>query len=53
MVSKIPENLTHLFEFQHESPEDLVFNLFKLPQSEDASIGRLISVIIFCLIIKI
>lgn len=45
MVAKTVEGLAHSFEFRHASPEDLVFDLFKLPQCEDASIGRLISVI--------
>lgn len=27
-----------------ESPEDLIFNLFKIPNKEEASIGKLITV---------
>jgi hypothetical protein len=30
--------------FQKSSQEDLVFDLFKLPQKDEASIGKLISV---------
>ncbi|KAL3123036.1 hypothetical protein niasHT_001236 [Heterodera trifolii] len=31
--------------FRHESPEDVVFDLFKLPNRDEASIGKLISVL--------
>uniref|UniRef100_A0A914IDY5 glutaminase n=1 Tax=Globodera rostochiensis TaxID=31243 RepID=A0A914IDY5_GLORO len=33
------------FEFRSECPEDVVFDLFKLPNREEASIGKLISVL--------
>jgi len=33
------------YGMQKSSPEDLVFDLFKLPQREEASIGKLISVL--------
>lgn len=31
-----------------ESPEELIFNLFKLPNKEEASIGKLLTVGFFC-----
>lgn len=32
------------FALQRESPEDVVFDVFKLPGKDEASIGKLISV---------
>lgn len=45
IMTKTAEGLSEAFEFRKASPEDLVFDLFKLPQKDDASIGKLISVL--------
>ena len=43
-MSKTAEGLAHSFDRNKSSPEDLVYDLFKLPQRDEASIGKLISV---------
>lgn len=48
IMTKTAEGLSEAFEFRKASPEDLVFDLFKLPQKDDASIGKLISVRNIC-----
>jgi len=47
MMSKTADNLAHSFEFhpQQPTPEEMVFDLFKLPNQQEASIGKLITVL--------
>ncbi|KAI1726768.1 glutaminase domain-containing protein [Ditylenchus destructor] len=45
IMSKTAEGLAHSFDRNKSSPEDLVYDLFKLPQRDEASIGKLISVL--------
>uniref|UniRef100_A0A914EJH3 glutaminase n=2 Tax=Acrobeloides nanus TaxID=290746 RepID=A0A914EJH3_9BILA len=45
-MSKTVEGLSHAYEYRKTSPEDLVYDLFKVPGGKDeASIGKLISVL--------
>lgn len=43
-MSETAEGLAQSCDFHKTSSEDLVYDLFKLPQREEASIGRLVSV---------
>ena len=43
MTTAAPSDLAELLEFR-KAPEDLVFDLFKSPERDEASIGRLICV---------
>lgn len=36
--------LSQMFDAVHQSPEDLIFDLFKIPEKEEACIGKLIMV---------
>lgn len=44
MVQQTAESLSNAFACDEPSPEDLIFNLFKIPNKEEASIGKLIMV---------
>lgn len=37
--------LSNAFAAQSQSPEDLIFNMFKIPNKNEASIGKLIMVL--------
>ena len=43
-MAQTAEGLAETFDSFRTSPEDLVYDLFKLPQRDEASIGKLISV---------
>uniref|UniRef100_A0A915EJC2 glutaminase n=1 Tax=Ditylenchus dipsaci TaxID=166011 RepID=A0A915EJC2_9BILA len=45
IMSKTAEGLSQTFDYRKASPEDLVFDLFKLPMRDEASIGKLVSVL--------
>ncbi|KAH7725993.1 glutaminase liver isoform [Aphelenchoides avenae] len=45
MVQQTAESLSNAFACDEPSPEDLIFNLFKIPNKEEASIGKLIMVL--------
>ncbi|KAH7708982.1 Glutaminase [Aphelenchoides avenae] len=45
MIQATAEGLWHTFACDEPSPEDLIFNLFKIPNKEEASIGKLIMVL--------
>ncbi|VDL80903.1 unnamed protein product [Nippostrongylus brasiliensis] len=44
IMSKTVEGLNHAYEMRDSSPEDLIFDLFKMPNKEEASISKLIKV---------
>lgn len=44
LLNNTATGLNHAFEVNHQSPEDLVFDLFKVPGTNEASIGKLLSV---------
>lgn len=50
IMSKTAEGLSKAYEYKTTSPEDLVFDLFRVQGTKDeASIGKLISVsVVFC-----
>ena len=41
-IQKTKEGLGNLFGEDEQSPEDLIYNLFKVPNKSDAFIGKLI-----------
>jgi hypothetical protein len=41
-IEKTKEGLGNLFGVDEQSPEDLIYNLFKVPNKSDAFIGKLI-----------
>uniref|UniRef100_A0A158P7V8 EF-hand_14 domain-containing protein n=1 Tax=Angiostrongylus cantonensis TaxID=6313 RepID=A0A158P7V8_ANGCA len=45
ILSKTVEGLNHAYELRNSSPEDLIFDLFKMPNRDEASITRLIKVL--------
>nr|CDJ80161.1 Ankyrin and Glutaminase domain containing protein [Haemonchus contortus] len=45
IMSKTVEGLNHAYELRDSSPEDLIFDLFKMPNKEEASISKLIKVL--------
>jgi hypothetical protein len=44
MLSETVKGLASAFESNQKTPEELIYELFKLPNKEVASIGRLLSV---------
>lgn len=44
IMSKTVEGLNHAYELRDSSPEDLIFDLFKMPNKDEASISKLIKV---------
>uniref|UniRef100_A0A914X683 glutaminase n=1 Tax=Plectus sambesii TaxID=2011161 RepID=A0A914X683_9BILA len=44
LLNQTASGLNHAFEVDHQSPEDLIFELFKIPNTNEASIGKLFSV---------
>ncbi|KHJ75875.1 hypothetical protein OESDEN_24508 [Oesophagostomum dentatum] len=44
-MSKTVEGLNHAYELRDSSPEDLIFDLFKMPNKDEASISKLIKVL--------
>ncbi|CEF59993.1 No extended memory [Strongyloides ratti] len=45
IMNETMEGLNHSYEFKKSSQEDLIFELFRIPSTEEASMGRLISVL--------
>lgn len=45
ILSETAEYLNPSFDGTKESAEDVVYDLFKVPQKDEASIGRLLSVL--------
>ncbi|RCN32899.1 glutaminase [Ancylostoma caninum] len=45
IMSKTVEGLNHAYELRDSSPEDLIFDLFKMPNKDEASISKLIKVL--------
>uniref|UniRef100_A0A0N4ZIT7 glutaminase n=1 Tax=Parastrongyloides trichosuri TaxID=131310 RepID=A0A0N4ZIT7_PARTI len=45
IMNKTLEGLNHSYEFKKSSQEDLIFDLFRIPNKEEASMGKLISVL--------
>ncbi|KJH44033.1 glutaminase [Dictyocaulus viviparus] len=45
ILSKTVEGLNHAYELRDSSPEDLIFDLFKMPNRDEASISKLIKVL--------
>lgn len=44
-MSEAAEHLTPSFDGTKEQAEDIIYDLFKVPYKEEASIGRLLSVL--------
>lgn len=45
VMSEAAEHLTPSFDGTKEQAEDIIYDLFKVPYKEEASIGRLLSVL--------
>ncbi|VDM82047.1 unnamed protein product, partial [Strongylus vulgaris] len=45
IMSKTVEGLNHAYEVRDSCPEDLIFDLFKMPNKDEASISKLIKVL--------
>lgn len=45
LMSETAENLHPSFDGTKDTPEDVVYDLFKVPHKDEASIGRLLSVL--------
>ncbi|VDK49335.1 unnamed protein product, partial [Cylicostephanus goldi] len=45
IMSKTVEGLNHAYELRDSCPEDLIFDLFKMPNKDEASISKLIKVL--------
>lgn len=44
-MNETMEGLNHSYEFKKSSQEDLIFELFRIRSTEEASMGKLISVL--------
>uniref|UniRef100_A0A0K0E4B9 glutaminase n=1 Tax=Strongyloides stercoralis TaxID=6248 RepID=A0A0K0E4B9_STRER len=45
IMNETMEGLSHSYELNKSSQEDLIFELFRIPSTKEASVGRLISVL--------
>lgn len=47
ILQKTADGLANAFARDQKSPEDLIYELFKIPNKNEASVGKLLSVSIF------
>uniref|UniRef100_A0A914XNI1 Glutaminase EF-hand domain-containing protein n=1 Tax=Plectus sambesii TaxID=2011161 RepID=A0A914XNI1_9BILA len=45
LLKETQSGLNHIFENDHAAPEELIFELFKVPNKDEACIGKLLSML--------